>query len=103
MKGAFLGVATSMVVLSGVAVANDNYRYECRHDSDLRTIEVVYLQRESAVPCEVRYLKKNSEETLWNANYEIGYCEKQAEEFVKKQEQWGWSCKKVENEELGQG
>ena len=34
----------------------------------------------------------DSEETLWDARYEQGYCEARASEFVKKQDNWGWSC-----------
>lgn len=97
------GLWLGAIALSGsamMAVANDSYRYECRHDRDLRTIEVVYLQRESAVPCEVRYTKdemgkEKVSETLWKANYEAGYCESEAASFVEKQEGWGWSCERV--------
>ncbi|WP_330925804.1 hypothetical protein [Candidatus Sororendozoicomonas aggregata] len=92
-----LGVFTALSLgsLSTIATANNNYGYECRFGNELRVIEVVYLQRESPVPCEVRYIKEHSNEKLWNASYEVGYCETQAEQFVKKQQAWGWSCKKV--------
>ncbi|MGI9282418.1 MAG: hypothetical protein ACR2PX_22700 [Endozoicomonas sp.] len=78
--------------MTGLASASDNYSYTCTHANQERKIDVIYLQRESSVPCEVRYTKDGQEETLWNASYTEGYCEEKATEFVKKQEGWGWSC-----------
>lgn len=78
--------------MTGLVSASDNYSYTCHRGGLERKISVVYLQRESSVPCEVRYTKGSREETLWNASYTAGYCEDQASEFVKKQEGWGWSC-----------
>ena len=88
-----LGLA--LAVSGSMAFAQDGYSYQCTHNSSVRTIEVVYLQRESAVPCEVNYIKDGVQESLWNARYEEGYCEAKAAEFSKRQEEWGWSCKKV--------
>lgn len=92
MKKASLALALSLAGLSGMAMANDSYSYTCKHNHEQRKIEVLYLKRESKIPCEVRYIKKDSEETLWTANYTEGYCEEKATEFVKKQEGWGWMC-----------
>ncbi|WP_062269893.1 hypothetical protein [Endozoicomonas arenosclerae] len=78
--------------MTGLASASDNYSYTCSYGKQERKIDVMYLQRESSVPCEVRYTKDGQEETLWNASYTKGYCEDKAAEFVKKQESWGWSC-----------
>ena len=49
-----------MLSVCGYASANDSYGYECRHShsSKIREVEVVYLKRESGVPCEVNYTKK---------------------------------------------
>ena len=95
MKNSLVVGAVVGALLSGTAIAGDNIRYECRSGSSLRAIEVIYMQRESPVPCEVRYRKQGQEETLWKANYEVGYCEKQAAAFVRKQENWGWLCEQV--------
>ena len=92
MKKASLALLIGFTTFSGLAVANDNYSYTCKHSHEQRKIDVIYLQRESSVPCEVRYIKADSEETLWTANYTKGYCEEKASEFVAKQEGWGWSC-----------
>ncbi|WP_051785707.1 hypothetical protein [Endozoicomonas numazuensis] len=78
--------------MTGLASASDNYSYTCTHAKQERKIDVIYLQRESSVPCEVRYTKDDQEETLWNASYTEGYCEEKASEFMKKQEAWGWNC-----------
>ncbi len=84
----------SLVSLSNVTMANNNYGYKCQHGNEQRKIEVVYLQRESFLPCEVRYIKKHSNKKLWGASYEKGYCEAEARKFMKIQEKWGWHCKK---------
>ena len=101
MRAGFLASAMMLAGWSTLAAANDSYSYECRHNDDLRTIEVLYLQRESPVPCEVRYTKDEwgkdkVSETLWKANYEVGFCEDEARKFVEKQEGWGWRCQRVQ-------
>lgn len=80
------------LVMTGLASASDNYSYTCTYGKQERKVSVIYLQRESSVPCEVRYTKGSQEETLWNASYTVGYCEDRASEFIKKQESWGWVC-----------
>ena len=98
MKPIAFALAVSLAGLSGHAMAGDSYSYTCTHMNDTRIVEVLYLQRESPVPCEVRYTKKDSqgntisEDTLWSAGYSVGFCEQKAEEFIQKQEDWGWSC-----------
>ncbi|UYM15341.1 hypothetical protein [Endozoicomonas euniceicola] len=97
MKHAATALAIGLSCYSAQATAGDSYSYTCLHGRDTRIIDVIYLQRESPVPCEVRYTKKGSvesEETLWNANYAIGFCEEKAENFMKQQEEWGWACQK---------
>ncbi|AMO55730.1 hypothetical protein [Endozoicomonas montiporae] len=99
MKNAAFAFAIGLGCFSTLASAGDSYSYTCVHGRDTRVIDVIYLQRESPVPCEVRYTKKGrvkGEETLWNANYTIGFCEEKAEKFMQQQEEWGWSCKKDE-------
>ena len=72
--------------------AAENYSYLCTYETGRRKIEVVYLQQDSAVPCEVRYIKDSISNALWNAQQEAGYCESKAEAFVEKIKGWGWSC-----------
>ncbi|MGI9276268.1 MAG: hypothetical protein ACR2PT_15685 [Endozoicomonas sp.] len=101
MKKTSLALMLGLAGMSGLVSANDGYSYTCAHSHKQRVIEVIYLKRESEVPCEVRYTKGqlrhgdfqvDSEETVWKASYEKGYCEAKAAEFVKKQEGWGWAC-----------
>ena len=35
-------------------------------------------------------------QTLWTAQSESGYCEARVDEFIEKQESWGWNCNKFE-------
>lgn len=104
MKKAVIALIAGLSYLPGLASANDSYSYTCRHSNNTRVIEVLYLQRESPVPCEVRYTKtgsKESAETPWQANYTVGFCEQKAEEFVEQQKGWGWKCEKDAPEKPG--
>lgn len=90
-------VAFSTVVFSllvSVAQAETNYSFACKHDNSLRSIEVVYLEADATVPCEVRYHKDDETSVLWSANNQLGYCELKAQGFAEKQEAWGWACSK---------
>ena len=84
-----------MLSVCGYASANDSYGYECRHShsAEVREVEVVYLKRESSVPCEVNYSKDGVQENLWNASYTPGYCESKAKGFLDNLKGWGWECK----------
>lgn len=92
MKKSIFALTMAASVVSGSVTAGEGYTYECKHGQDVRKIDVVYLQREAIVPCEVNYTKDGIQATLWNAAYSEGYCETRAKEFVEKQEGWGWNC-----------
>ena len=97
MNKVAIALTAGLSCLSGLASGNDSYSYTCRHSNDTRIIDVLYLQRESPVPCEVRYTKHGSEESVetpWNASYTVGFCEQKAGELVEKQKDWGWKCEK---------
>ena len=68
--------------------------YVCKHGNAERIISIYYENNEAQVPCEVQYDKGEGVETLWRAQLQVGYCESKADEFVEKQELWGWSCEK---------
>ena len=72
-----------------------NEEYVCNFGDDKRLISVAYESEHQQVPCQVLYDKGYGAEMLWNAQSEVGYCETRAEEFVERQESWGWSCSKV--------
>ena len=99
MKKASFAVVAMLSMWSNIAVAGDGYAYECKHYNDVRKIDVVYLKRESLVPCEVNYTKNGVQENLWNATYSEGYCEARAKEFLADQRGWGWECTLIEGEE----
>jgi hypothetical protein len=67
---------------------------QCTNDGLLRSVTVVYPQQGQALPCEVRYEKpaENQSMTLWRAENQLGFCEAQAEKFVAKLQDLGWSC-----------
>lgn len=69
--------------------------YVCNNGEAKRVISVTYESDETRVPCEVQYDKGEGVQTLWSAKSELGYCETKASELVEKQESWGWSCEKA--------
>jgi len=75
--------------------AAENFSYLCSLNGNERKVEVVYLQEDKRVPCEVHYIKGSVSQLLWNARREEGFCELKAEAFIQKQVSWGWSCQKV--------
>ena len=81
----------SLLLISPACLAADNIRYVCQNGDQQRIIDVIYIG-EQAVPCEVRYQRNGLSDVLWQANNEIGYCEQQAQDFVDKQQTWGWQC-----------
>jgi len=90
-KKAILAAALMGLFFSSSAFANETYT--CKHDKQVRVISVVYATEGMPVPCEVTYDKGNGATTsLWQAQNQAGYCEKQAAAFVEKQRGWGWVC-----------
>ncbi len=58
-----------------------------------RSVEVVYENAGEPVPCEVRYAKTSGEtSSLWRAEHEEGYCERQAVGLIQKLSDAGWAC-----------
>ena len=88
----FLLIALS--VASFCVIAGEDY--VCDNNGDKRVIKIEYQNDQQPVPCEVRYDKGQGEETLWTAQSEVGFCEAKADEFIQKQESWGWSCEKFQ-------
>lgn len=80
-------------VLSCVSfsVAASN-KYVCDNHGDKRVIKIAYQSEHESMPCEVIYDKGQGEEVLWNAQSESGYCQAKANEFLEKQESWGYNC-----------
>src|SRR5690625_6266655 len=64
----------------GAAAAEEGPRFLCKSGDSERVIEVVYTNPDQSLPCEVRYHKDGTEETLWRAQNEEGFCEQQAQE-----------------------
>ena len=67
---------------------------ECTNGGMSRTVEVVYSDPGHPVPCEVLYNKPNegTQESLWQANNQAGYCEERAREFIVRLGELGWAC-----------
>ena len=80
----------SLSLIASPAIADETY--VCTSGQKERVISVVYQDQEKKAPCEVRYQKDGTTETLWDAKSEVGYCEEKAKAFVEKQREWGWRC-----------
>ncbi|CAA0116072.1 Uncharacterised protein [BD1-7 clade bacterium] len=88
----------SVVTLFGVAALSvqasaENWLCSHTNTNDQRTINIIYHNPPSHVPCEVVYTKAGTTTTLWRANNQSGYCENKAAAFVAKQKGWGWQCR----------
>ncbi len=66
----------------------------CTQGQLSRQIEVVYVNPDLALPCEVLYDKRDegSQRILWRAENSQGYCEEKAEQLIQKHRAWGWQC-----------
>ncbi len=83
---------SSLLMVSASAVANEAIKYTCTLNNAERIIEVVYNSTDKPTPCSVSYTKDGDTQTLWHYENTQGQCEIKAEEFVAKQNGWGWSC-----------
>jgi len=91
-KKAAVFAAAVTFFASSAATANETYI--CKHDTQIRQIQVVYASDSAKVPCEVTYDKGQGAVSKWQAQNQEGYCEEKAAEFVEKQKGWGWECAK---------
>ena len=66
--------------------------FVCKNGDQVRTISLIYNDEGSEKICQVDYEKASGVQTLWTAILEKDYCREKAEEFVQKQEGWGWDC-----------
>lgn len=81
--------------LAGAASAAEPYHYSCEKRGETRQIGVSYGKAGKVVPCAVHYIKGGSDQVLWQAQTQEGYCEAKAEEFAELQRQNGWQCRRV--------
>jgi len=92
MKKTLLLIPTAVLAFSPLATMADSW--SCRNSNDVREIHIERSTSEP-VPCQVVY-KKLTEgvgtQVLWSAEYDAEYCVQKANEFVAKQESWGWTC-----------
>ena len=90
MQKLFLMLA--LTAACGSVLAAPNKVYQCTQRQHERLIDVSYASPDTQVPCEVLYHKNGQTESLWRYNNEQGQCETQAENFLAKQQGWGWQC-----------
>ncbi len=77
----------------------NGYTTTCEHSSGnlVRTVRVQYFDKDSHLPCEVRYAKPTEHpdagyRVLWHAHNREGYCERKAKLLVGRLAGWGWQC-----------
>ena len=70
----------------------------CSSQDNRRIITLNYETGGLYLPCQVIYEKPTEEpdyqEELWNAKYEVGYCETKMDGLIQKLEEGGWECSK---------
>lgn len=89
--------------LTGTTLAVEPYHYSCEKRGETRQISVHYSKAGKVVPCAVHYIKGGSDQVLWQAQTQQGYCEAKAEEFADLQRQNGWQCRRVVGSPGGSG
>ena len=97
MKYQVIAIFTSLILSTTV---NASEQYICELGNQQRIIEVIYKNPLEPVPCQVKYHKQNSIETLWQAKNQAGYCEAKADEFAIKLESLGWRCQHLAQQAL---
>ncbi len=93
-------ISTVFVFLLVSTLSFADISYICSNAGFERRIAIKYQNASNSVPCEVVYDKGEGAQILWFADNELGYCEEKAEDFVEKQESWGWSCLEENAEEI---
>jgi hypothetical protein len=82
-------------LLPNLAFSQGVEKYQCTYGDMTRRVEILHEGAE-LVPCEVHYYKDTespgSDELLWHAGADSGYCEEKTLEFVAKLRGWGWDC-----------
>lgn len=89
-----LSLPLLILVISYPLAADEDFHYECRMGDSARIIAVYYDAVTKDVPCEVHYIKGGSDQLLWQARTQAGYCEAKAIEFVDQQGGKGWQCQR---------
>jgi hypothetical protein len=83
------------VFCTGAAHSSD---YTCAHKMIMRSVSVQYEDPDHRVPCEVVYHKPpRSPTVLWRAQAQVDFCERRAEELVRRLERRGWSCELIQD------
>ena len=83
-----------LLTLPGLVLAQ-TVETQCTYNDMVRRV-VIMSEPLVSVPCEVHYFKDTeepgSDQVLWSASQQEGYCEEKAAAFVTKLEGWGWDC-----------
>lgn len=71
-------------------------QYTCKKGTASRRIQVHYFDVYNSIPCEVNYFRDNGvleeAETLWYAEFDVGFCERSATSLKERLQAWGWQC-----------
>ena len=91
MKITRLLTAIAFGSLSAAAVAGPKERVVCESGSVWHAVQVVYPQGWS-LPCEVHFETPEERRVVWTATSSEGFCERKAQEIIRRRENSGWSC-----------
>lgn len=81
------------LAMSNPASTAETYHFQCSKDAEVRTLSVHY-DSDAETPCAVHYTKRGSEQLLWSAKTQIGYCEAKAASFIEQLVTKGWHCQR---------
>jgi hypothetical protein len=102
MKSSTCNTSVFLFCALTISSAADADAWNCSHTDLVREVLVEYPEG-GTVPCNVVYKKAMegfTDQVLWSASNEQGYCEEKAREFVGKLESWGWDCAEPETTDV---
>ena len=102
MKSSIYNTSAFLFCALTVSSAANADAWSCSHIDLVREVLIEYPEGD-VLPCNVVYKKAIegfTDQVLWSASNEQGYCEQKAREFVVKLESWGWDCIEAGNAEV---
>jgi hypothetical protein len=95
MKCPVTRVPVYLLLFFGLVAGVSASSWTCRKDGLTRHVVVFYPEAPAQLPCEVFYSRPGENvlpRALWEAKNTQNYCERKAEQFVKKLGSAGWRC-----------
>lgn len=84
-----------LLIFLGMTPESFANSWTCQYAELTRNVLIFYPNAPDQLPCKVYYTKPMENimpRTLWKAKNEANFCQRKAEEFIKKLTLRGWRC-----------